>query len=405
MKTGGKREAVFLLLQGPLSSFYSDIAGFLKERECRVHKINICGSDEADWQHKSALSYRGTLSDWPEYLKKIADELGVTHFILHGDQRPYHKAAIELARQTDRMVYVTELGYFRPDWMVFEPWGTSANSEFPRDPEVIMDLAKDLPDFDGTRLFKDDPLAIVQQEFRWTLFNILYWPKFPNFQTHRSQSPWKVYSGWLLSKLRSRFYSKTDLAKVVAKRPYFVMGLQLDGDFQLRANSVFGNMATAIDYVLASFAKHAREDAQLFLKLHPHEFNRRRLVRNISRLSKLHGLENRVATIENLSIREACEGAQGFVTVNSSAGFEALESGCPVIAVSPTVYSIDGLSFQGSLDDFWKNASRPSTDLLDGLKKVLDAQFQVRGTLYNENGRRNAAEMIARRLAEATDKC
>ena len=68
--------------------------------------------------------------------------------------------------------------------------------------------------------------------------------------------------------------------------------------------------------------------------------------------------------------------AEGFVTVNSSAGIEALESGCPVIAVSPTVYSIDGLSFQGSLDDFWNSPPRLSTSLLVGIKKCLVPAFR-----------------------------
>ncbi|MEM7018216.1 MAG: hypothetical protein AAF512_12855, partial [Pseudomonadota bacterium] len=88
---------VFLLLQGPLSSFYSEIAEALIERNITVHKVNICGNDYADWYHGDAINYSDTLAHWPEFVEKIVRELGITNILMHGDRRPYHKPVVAWA--------------------------------------------------------------------------------------------------------------------------------------------------------------------------------------------------------------------------------------------------------------------------------------------------------------------
>jgi len=389
---------VILFLQGPLSSFYSEIASYLIDENIEVHKINLCGNDVADWHHESTFNYTGTLDNWIEYLDDTAKKLGITHILMHADRRPYHKIAVEWAKQNSVEVYVTELGYLRPDWITIEPWGTSSFSQFTREPKVIHEMAKEQPDFNLAQKYQDSVIPIIAQEARWTFFNLLYKWKFPNFQTHRSESPWHVYPGWIISKLRG-FVTKTiKPINTFYKSPYFVMALQLEGDFQLRDHSPFDSMAEGIEHVVQSFAVHAPKEATLVLKLHPHESNRYNLIKKISQIANLHNLTNRISTIENIPITKLCEKASGFITINSSAGFEALAARCPSYTICKTIYSIEGLTFQGTIDDFWKQKTQPDMTLLNDLRKALYYSIQVRGTLYNKNGRNDAALAIARKL-------
>lgn len=395
MSGSDQKSPVFLFLQGPLSSFYSQIADHLIQNGAIVHKINFCGNDIMDWRHKGALTYRGTLEDWPSYLTETATQLGVTHLLMHGDRRPYHKPAVEWAAENGITVYVTELGYLRPDWITIEPWGTSTLSHFPKDPTVISKIAKDLPSFDRSRKYPDSIWAIIHQEIRWTVFNLIFKWKFPHFQTHRSQSPWIVYSGWLLSKLRAVFFKRITVRMLPSDVPFYVMALQLEGDFQLRDHSPFNSMAEGVEHVVASFAKYAPNNAQLVLKTHPHEFNGRQLRRKVEKILTDYNVSPRVSMIENVPIGELCAKAAGFVTVNSSAGFEALDVGCPTCTITPTIYDIDGITHQGHINEFWQGASPPSLKLLENLRRALTDTIQVRGTLYDKMGKRAGAHAVA----------
>lgn len=363
-----------------------------------VHKINICGNDIMDWHHKGAINFDGKLEDWPDFLSQTARKLGVTHILLHGDRRPYHKPAIQWAKGHSAKVFVTELGYLRPDWITIEPWGTSMMSLFPRTRHEIENICGSNTELDLTPIYPDNLWSIIYQEFRWTFFNLLYKRRFPHFTTHRSQSPWLVYSGWLISKLQAKISKQYDVAQLPKDKPYFIMGLQLEGDFQLRENSPFNSVSECIEYVIKSFANNAESNSYLIFKPHPHEFRQRKLKKDIEELANKFKIKDRIRIVKNVPISTLCKDAAGFITVNSSAGFEALSVNCPTCTVAQTIYSIKGLTFQGTTDEFWRSVSRPDQSLLKLLQVALSNSIQVRGTLYNRKGLVEAARYIGEKL-------
>ncbi|MEO1065910.1 MAG: capsular biosynthesis protein, partial [Pseudomonadota bacterium] len=150
---------VFLFLQGPLSNFYSEIAKHLIDAGETVLKIHICGNDKMDWHHKGAFDYRGTLTNFERFLEENLTPFAVTHIILHGDRRPYHRAAIRWARRYEIEIIATELGYLRPDWMTIEYGGTSTGSHFPNDAETIQEIASKVSDFDSKTIYSDKTLT------------------------------------------------------------------------------------------------------------------------------------------------------------------------------------------------------------------------------------------------------
>ncbi|MEL6264129.1 MAG: capsular biosynthesis protein [Pseudomonadota bacterium] len=393
----------FLFLQGPLTRFYAQIAERLMAMGRRVVRVNFCGADAADWPHPGAIAYTGTPADWPAFLEQRIAPLGIATVVLHGDRRFYHRHAAAWARRHAITVAATELGYLRPDWMTLERNACSARSHFPADRATIEAVAAAVPPLDATPRFRASTPAMMAAEIRFTLYNRLMRHRFPHYRSHRPFGARRVWPGWLAAQARAplarRRGQRLMAALAATGRRYFVLALQLEGDFQLRDHSPFASVAESIGHVAASFARAAPPDSLLAIKPHPLDAAPRRRRREIEAATAAHALGDRVAMVEGVAIDALCRHAAGFVTVNSSAGFEALAAGCPVATVMPTIYDCADLTHQGPLDAFWTAPQGPDPALDTALRRALAGTIQVRGTLHDPAGRAAAASAIAERLA------
>ncbi len=396
----------FLFLQGPLSRYFSEIASELMAQGQRVVRVNFCGNDMVDWTHSGAVSFRGKPGQWKPFLESLIAREQVTDVILHGDRRFYHKVAAGVCERAGVNVVASELGYLRPDWMTLEQNACSALSRFPNDAESIRQVAAHFPQVDHAIVYPGDSWRQVTQELRFTAFNTLFWPWFPHYLNHRPESRFEVYSGWLLARLterRRRWASEASIGAVLKDgRPFHLVALQLDGDFQIREHSPFADMGEAIDYIAASFAAHADTRSCLVLKTHPLEYRFARVDRAVARTAEKYGLEDRIFRIDGGNLTELAGRASGFVTVNSSAGLEVLAAGCPVMSIMPTIYDVNGLTHQGDLDAFWTAGEKPDGALLNDLIRALAGALQLRGTIYNPEGLKAAAGTAARKLVAGT---
>ncbi len=395
-------ERTFLFLQGPLSTFFSEIAASVVRRGGQVLRINFCGNDVVDWKHKGATHFRGKPEHWETFLREFLEKQSVTDIVLHGDRRFYHRVAVGLADKRDINVVATELGYLRPDWMTVERGGCSVKSHFPNDPETISDIAAKLPEPVMKTMYPGDPMRQVIQELQFTAVNALFRPWFPHYCNHRQESRAAVYGGWLKARLSQKYRTRRAARTIGVLRqsatPYYLVAMQLDGDFQIRDHSPFNGMADAIDYIARSFSEHAPQDRTLVFKTHPLEYRHRSLATAIITAAKRYGLKDRIVRVDGGDLHDLAARSQGFVTVNSSAGLEALSAGCPTYSIMPTIYDVAGLTFQGSLNDFWKKGGRPDSRLQEDLKRALAGTIQVRGTIYNTAGLVAAADAVAERL-------
>ncbi len=85
------------------------------------------------------------------------------------------------------------------------------------------------------------------------------------------------------------------------------------------------------------------------------------------------------------------------MTLNSTAGLEALQAGVPVKTLVPAHYDIAGLTHQGDLASFWNNPDQPDRDLLLAYVQALAASTQVRGSIHNSEGVAVAAKKHCRK--------
>ena len=395
----------FLFLQGPLSPLYRRLADELARDGHAVHRINLCFGDWLHWKREGAVNYRGRSGNWAAFVAAFLLERGITDVILHGDQRPYHKAAGEMARAAGVRVIVTELGYLRPDWMTLERDATSAGSYFPRAPDAIRQLAQDLPQPDLVPRYATSFWRVAAPDVAYNLSSTLLWFLYPHFRRHTIYFPPVEYAAWLcrlLTKRRRNAAAFAAIQQTIASRtPFFVLPLQLEGDFQIRAYSPFHGQTEGLDHILGSFARAAPAGNTLLVKSHPLDNGLEHWAREVARIAGIHGLTDRVQFIDGGTLTELWPHARGLVTINSSAGLEAVMAGVPVKALGPAIYDVAGLTDQRPLDDFWAAPRHPDSRLAADFVRALAGSVQVRGTLYSEPGLEAAvAGMTARILAD-----
>ncbi|WP_310618947.1 capsular biosynthesis protein [Flexibacterium corallicola] len=391
-----------LILQGPLSKFYSEIGDELRQSGAYVLRVNFCGSDRMNWHAGGAINYRGSLSNWPEFLAGLLEKHSFDIVLLHGDRRVYHQAAIALAKKRGLKIVATELGYLRPDWMTVEVGGCNALSHFPKDPQEIREMAKNASPLAGDRLYQNSYSQLVFQELKFTVDNLLFHWAFPKYENHRQESRLTVYGGWLKARLLSK-KRELEAARTLHKvtgQPYYVFALQLNGDFQIRDHSPFGSIYKAIDHVAGSFALHAPAGTNLVLKCHPLEYRHAELREAIEKAEREHGLEERLFLLDGSNIQDLSRDSLGLVTVNSSAGLESIEEGVPTCCIMPTIYDVEGLTHQGELDHFWASPQKPDLALFDAFRRLLCQSVLVRGTIYNRAGRKAAARAVANKITQ-----
>ena len=392
----------FLFLQGPISPFFSLIADELEKRGHRSLRINMCFGDWLLWRRPGATSYRGTLTNWPEFISAYMQKERVTHLLLLGEQRDYHKIAINTAKELGIEVIVTDFGYIRPDWITFERNGMTGDSEFPRDAEEIRKIAKLVPEPDLSLHYRSSFRNQAIWDMTYHLSSTLMRPLYPCFRWHHVHHPIFVYLGiglhLLTNRLNKQAANRTIRSLHKSGTKYFVYPLQMQNDFSIRAYSHYNDQKEAIIEVLRSFTIHAPPDSRLIIKIHPLDpllYNWRKFCLDYARSNKL---TERIDYIDGGSLEVLLQNSQGIVTINSTVGIWTLLAGRPIITLGMAMYDIEGLTFQGKLDDFWTKAEPPDTALRDDFIRAVAGTLLLRGVYYNQPGLNNAVAEAVERL-------
>ncbi|NTF41631.1 capsule biosynthesis protein [Rhizobium rhizogenes] len=409
--TGEKGDAegsprVFLFLQGPSSPLFVDTARALWAAGSRCLRINLNAGDWISWWTDGVLNYRGNFTDWRDYIRQRIKTENVTDLILHGEERPYHRVAIEEAHRLGVRVSVVEMGYLRPDWVTLERDGLSSNSHFPADPAYIIQAAANLPEPDWTRRFSQTFLAEALYDLLYYLPTVFLWFLYPGYRRHGLYHPLMEYAGWLrklpFGRRRAREAEGVIERMIGDGRRFFVYPLQLQTDYQLRSHSPFHRQEDAIRLILRSLAGNAAPETHLVVKLHPLDCGLVDWRAYIARLSASLGLPGRVHVIDGGSLDRLIAASRGMVTVNSTAALSALQAGKPVKTLGVAVYDLEGLVDQQPLDRFWQDPLPPSAELRGAFLRLLAASVQLRGNFCSSAGAHAAAGQIAQRLLSRT---
>lgn len=392
----------FLFLQVDTSIFAARLADALAATGARIEKIHLCTGDLLFWPRRGARWYRGKAADWPGFVGSVMDECAITDLILTGEQRAYHRAAIAEARKRNINVTIHDLGYLRPDWIAFEQDGMATWSRFPRTPEAVRHLASTVPDADFARKYEDSFTVQAASDVAFHVSTAFLWFLFPHYRSFQPYGVVRGYGGTLWRLLRGgRLAAEANaaIARIrAAGTPYFVLPLQMEADFSLRAYSPFPDIVTPLQTVIASFARHAAPGTCLFVKLHPHDPGLRPWRRLIAEMAERNGIAGRVIFIDGGSLDALLEQAQGVVTVNSTVGIWALRAGVPVKVLGDAIFDMPGLTHQGSLPVFWTAPERPDPSLIADFLRAIAHTLHIRGVFYARAGREAAVRQAVERL-------
>jgi capsular polysaccharide export protein len=374
-----------LLLQGPVGPFFPRLGRLLRAAGAEVHKVNFNGGD-CLFYPRGAVTWRGHPRDWPEFLRSLIVQRQIDLMLLFGDCRPIHDSAIGLALRLGVQVGVFEEGYIRPNFITFESFGVNGYSRLPRAPEFYWQLPP------AQRHIEIE----VGNTFRYAaLWAALYYAAsaaarawFPHYRHHRplrlsEAAPW-VRSAW--RKVLNRFRERASLKLLTGalRKKFFLVPLQVSVDSQVRRHSSFRSVRHFIRHVVTSFAAHAPGDAVLVIKHHPLSRGYHDYRRLLATLAAEFGVVGRVLYIHDQHLPTLLDSTRGAVLINSTAGLTALEHGAPLKVCGVAVYDVPGLTFQGPLDEFWRQAEtfHPDAELFQRFRAYLVDHTQINGSFY-----------------------
>jgi capsular polysaccharide export protein len=157
-------------------------------------------------------------------------------------------------------------------------------------------------------------------------------------------------------------------------------------------------MRAALRFVLKSFARYAPEDVALVVKRHPLDPGLVGWERLTRKLAKQYGVADRVIYLADWDIAKVVQRSLGVVTVNSTVGTLALNTGKPVVVLGHAVYKVPGIVHEGTLDEFWRRPQAPDMALYSAFRRVLIDRCLIRGGLLSDEGLRMLVDNAVDRL-------
>jgi capsular polysaccharide export protein len=383
-----------LLLQGPIGPFFFRLARDLQKLGATVSKIDFNGGDWL-FSPKGSIQFRGDISEWPKFLEQVLVEHQIELVLLFGDCRPIHRIAHRIAHSRGLIIGVFEEGYIRPDYITFELFGVNAHSQIPRNPQLYLDQ----PETDIVECAR-----VGNSLWHAVVWGMLYYESsillrsfYRKYQHHR---PLKFSESWpwLRSIWRKQFYKlkeKNIQEKLTQhfSNQYFLIPLQVHNDAQLHVHSTFASVESFISDVFSSFVKHAPDNTHLVIKHHPLDRGYHDYASFITQLTRQHKLEERVWYIHDQHLPTLLEHARGVVLINSTVGLSALHHSTPTKTCGSAIYNMKGLTFQGSLDEFWMQAEHEKVDaeLYKKFRHYLIKNTQINGNFYRRLNDQNSS--------------
>ena len=400
----------YLFLQGPHGPFFRQLGRMLARAGVGVWRVGFNAGDAAFWGRAPGyIPFRGDASTWPETLGTILRDHQITDIVLYGDTRPTHAEAVRQAKALGLRVHVFEEGYLRPYWVTYERGGSNGFSR-------LMDFSVT---YMRDRLAQSDvdmptPPAHWGDMRQHIFYGALYhWfvmfrnGRYPGFKPHRALP---VHREAMLYTKRLLLMPFLALHRQWATRriksggyPYHIALLQLEHDASFQAHSSFDNMEAFITEVIAGFSVGAPKHHHLVFKAHPLESGQSPLRKMIKQISLQHGIDTRTHYLRGGKLAQILGHARSAVTVNSTAGQQALWRGIPLTAFGTAVFSKPEFISDQPISAFFSDPKRPDTKAYRDYRQFLLETCQVPGGFYASKGRQQLLRQLVDMMLDDTD--
>lgn len=392
----------FLFLQGPHGPFYRQLGKLLAASGADIWRVGFNAGDQAFWpDRKTYLPYRGAQPGWPAFFRQTLDEKSITDIVVYGDTRPIHAEAIRIARDRGLRVHVFEEGYLRPYWITYERHGSNGNS-----PLMDMPLEHIRHRMHGLDSPPAPPPAKWGDMRQHIFYGALYhWfvlflnARYPNYKPHRALSllrEFRLHLRRLLLIPALAIQRSVNSGRVArGGYPYHVVLMQLEHDSAFQDHSPYATSVDFLTEVLSSFAAAAPAHHHLIIKAHPLDDGRAPIRPTLRRLMRQLNIRGRVHYIPGGKLAPLLNESRSAITVNSTAGQQALWRGLPLKALGRTIYDKPGLVSDQSLTDFFSDPQPPDQSAYHDFRRFLLATSQVQGGFYSYGGRKQALRRLA----------
>ncbi|MEZ5675885.1 capsular polysaccharide export protein [Thalassovita litoralis] len=392
---------VFLFLQGPHGPFFYQLGQMLQRAGAAVWRVGFNAGDRAFWfGGQGYIPYDGTPEDWPDRFAQLIAEKHVTDIVLYGDTRAIHAQAVAYARENNITVHVFEEGYLRPFWVTYERGGTNGHSR-------LMDMSVDDMRSALEQYDPDTPMPparwgdMRQHVFYGALYHWFVMFRngdYPRFRTHRDLSVRREFQLYLKRLLLMPAQAvERGLATLRIRNggfPYHLVLLQLEHDSSFQMHSPFNTMTEFLELVLRGFAEGAPRHHHLVIKAHPLENGQYPLHREIRRVARDLGVNDRVHFVRGGKLARLLNDARSAVTVNSTAAQQVLWRGIPLKAFGAAVYDKPEFVSTQPLPEFFARASRPDLSAYRDYRRYLLETSQIAGGFYSARARRQLLRQV-----------
>ncbi len=395
----------FLALQGTASPFFRQLSAALRERGHRVQRVNFCGGDLAYAGTENACNFADTIHALPDWYSHIIKSGNFSDLLLFGDCREVHQAVYKAADQLGARIHVFEEGYVRPHWLTLEEHGVNGRSRLPRDPDWYLGHRGVTPVSPPGQNTGYNLYERAWHDIRYRAANTVHARHFPHYRSHRPHNGFREYAGLasrLLLQRRHRLEAEQVTERLLrSPRPFYVFPLQLNSDSQIQVHSPFESIRQAIEQVMGSFAVHAPADATLVIKNHPLDTGLIEYRHYSRQLAQALGMADRLEFIDAGHLPTLLDHARGVVVVNSTVGLSALHHRRPLITLGTAIYDMPGMTWQGELDSFWREAEGPDMALYQAFLNYVLHHTQINGDFYTRTGIAMATAGVVKRLEAA----
>lgn len=353
------RHSRILLLQGPNGPFFARLSEVLQEHGSQVWKVNFNGGDDLFYRHGDVIRFTQPMSMWEKFLADLLVRLRIDAIVVFGGTRRHHRVAARVAKSKGIVFWVFEEGYVRPNYITLERDGVNADSPLAA---IDLDDIPKVPTVDPTKNFRHSFVKMAWYSFCYFVAGMLSNFRYPNYRHHKAFGLHEA-AFWIRAALRKWFYRLKEryiVRDLLSDEhpPFFLVALQVYNDSQIRVHSPWRRIEDFIEWTIHSFAYHAPHNTMLVIKHHPMDRGHTDYAPTIRKCASRYRVGARVVYVHDAHLPSLLHRCDGVVTINSTTGLQAMYHGVPVIALGRTFYAKEGLTYQGSLDDFWsKRAS------------------------------------------------
>ena len=391
----------FLLLQGPHGPFFRQLSRLLRKSGARVSRVAFNAGDKAfSDAGANLIEWQGSEQEWADEIGALLVAEGVTDVVVYGETRPRHWTAIAAARLLGLRCHLLEEGYLRPYWVTYERDGTNASS--PAASLSISEMSRRQTIGSYPAREPNDRWGDLTSHILWgATYHALLMLKranFPAYVSHRDggiPDEFRRYVRRLASSPLRRVRRRLRTAKLLRSgEPFHIALLQLAHDANFRDHGVFPDQTAFLRTVIRGFAEGAPAHHALVIKTHPLEDGRLPLARTLAEIADDFGVRDRVLLIDGGKLARLLNAAKSAVTVNSSAGQQALWRGLPLRSFGRSVYDKPELVSDQALPAFFANPHSPDHEAYQVYRRFLLATSQVEGGFYSQAGRRRLLRQL-----------